>query len=110
MAQITGLSVMDVLLSFNPIRTMLDTFQRSLGDIRKFFSQAIPSNSIKMERVREDVWRDLSLVYYKYEGGAQKRAFREILSEVSERVSEGNWNSVYRKLHRIESTPTTITQ
>ena len=63
-----------------------------------------------MERVRQDVWRDLSLVYYKYEDGAQKRAFREILSEVSERINNGNWDSVYRKLHRMESTPTIITR
>jgi hypothetical protein len=99
-----------VLLSVNPVKTLLDTFQKNLGNIRKLFSRVIPSKTISMERVRQDVWRDLSLVYYKYEDGAQKRAFREILSEVSERINDGNWDSVYRKLHRIESTPTIITR
>jgi hypothetical protein len=110
MAQISGLSMKAGLLSFSPVKTLLDTFQRNLGDIRKFFSRVIPSKTISMETVRQDVWRDLSLVYYKYEDGAQKRAFREILSEVSERINDGNWDSVYRKLHRIESTPTIITR
>ena len=108
MTQINGLSVKGVLLSFNPVRTMLDAFQKNLGGIRKFFSRVIPSKTISMEAVRQDVWRDLSVLYYKYGDGAQKRAFREILSEVSERISDGNWNSVYRKLYRIEFTPTAI--
>ena len=109
MAQISGLSMKAGLLSFSPVKTLLDTFQRNLGEIRKFFSRVIPSNTISMESVRQEVWRDLSRVYYKYEDGAQKRAFREILSEVSERISDGNWNSVYRKLHNIESPTRPIT-
>ena len=110
MTHISGLSMKGVLLSANPVKTLLDTFQKNLGNIRKLFSRVIPSKTISMETVRQDVWRDLSLVYYKYEDGAQKRAFREILSEVSERINDGNWDSVYRKLHRIESTPTIITR
>ena len=108
MAQISGLSIKAGLLSFNPVKTLLDAFQKNLGDMRKFFSRVIPSNTISMESVRQEVWRDLSRVYYKYEDGAQKRAFREILSEVSEQISDGNWNSVYRKLHNIDSPPTII--
>ena len=109
MAQISGLSMKAGLLSFNPVKTLLDTFQRNLGDIRKFFSRVVPSNTVSMESVRQDVWRDLSRVYYKYEDGAQKRAFREILSEISDRLNDGNWRSVYRKLYSIESTSTTVT-
>jgi hypothetical protein len=61
-----------------------------------------------METIKQDVWRDLSAVYYKYEDNTQKKAFREILLEISEKMNEGKWDSVYRKLHSIESTPTTI--
>ena len=110
MTQISALSTKGVLLSVNSVQTLLNTFQKNLGNIRKLFSRVIPSKTISMERVRQDVWRDLSLVYYKYEDGAQKRAFREILSEVSERINDGNWDNVYRKLHRMESTPTIITR
>lgn len=108
MTEINGPSMKGVLLSSKPVTAMLDTLQKKLSNIRKFFSQVIPSKTINMEMVKQDVWRDLSAVYYKYEDNSQKRAFREIMSEVGDRINDGNWDSVYRKLHRIESTPSTI--
>ena len=108
MTQIIGLSMKDILRSSNLINTMSDAFKKNLGDIRNFFSQIVPSKTISMEKAKQEVWRDLSLVYYKYEDGTQKRVFREILSEISERIHEGNWDSVYRKLYRIESKPKTV--
>ena len=108
MPQISGLSMKDVLLSSNPVNTMLGSFQKTLRNVIQLFSQVIPSKTISLEMIKSDVWRDLSLVYYKYEDGAQKKAFRDILSEISERILEGNWDSVYRKLHSMETNPTTI--
>ena len=108
MTQISGLSLKDVLLSSNPVNTMLGVFHKILRKGIQFFSQVIPSKTISLEMIKSDVWRDLSLVYYKYEDGAQKKAFREIVSEISERLLEGNWDSVYRKLYSIETNPTTI--
>jgi hypothetical protein len=53
--------------------------------------------------IKSDIWRDLSLVYYKYEDGAQKRAFREILADISNKINDGNWDIVYRKLYSVDS-------
>ena len=64
-----------------------------------FFSRVLPSNLINIEALKQDVWSDLSAVYYKYEDDYQKRAFREIIFEISERLNEDKWNNVYKKLH-----------
>lgn len=108
MAQNIGISMKSVLLSSDPVHTMKDAFNNKLRNIRNKISQVIPSKTISMETIKEDVWRDLSAVYYKYEDSTQKKAFREIMSEISEKINEDKWDRVYRKLHSIESTPTTI--
>lgn len=55
------------------------------------------------ELIKEEIWMDLSHIYYKYEGNRQKRAFREIMSEISKEINQGNWNHVYQKLYRLEA-------
>ena len=70
--------------------------------------RVIPSNEINIATLKQDVWSDLSTVYYKYEGDDQKQAFREIMSEISERLNEGKWNNVYKKLHMINKRTTKL--
>ncbi len=57
---------------------------------------------VEMNLMKDDVWVDLSRIYYKYEDIVQKQAFREVVLEMSEKINEGNWESVYKKLYRIE--------
>ena len=107
MTQNISISMKSVLLSSNPFIMIQDIVEKSIRNIGKFFSKVIPAKTISMETIKQDVWKDLSTVYYKYEDSAQKRAFREILLEISDRINEGKWDTVYRKLYSIESTQST---
>jgi len=57
---------------------------------------------IDLGEFKEEVWNDLSAIYYKYETEEQKRAFREVMYEICEKIKEGKWDSVYNKLYREE--------
>jgi hypothetical protein len=73
-----------------------------LKSVINFVSKAVPLKKVNMETIKQDVWNDLSAVYYKYEDDAQKRAFREIISDISEKVNQGKWDRVYKKLYSVE--------
>jgi hypothetical protein len=64
--------------------------------------QILPPSEVKLEEIREEVWRDLSALYYKYEDEDQKKAFREVMHDICERIKDGRWESVYNKLYRAE--------
>jgi len=53
-----------------------------------------------MEDMKQEVWSDLSRLYYKYEDDEQKKAFREVMHEISEKIDEGKWDVIYNKLRR----------
>jgi len=57
---------------------------------------------IDLDEFKEEVWNDLSAIYYKYETEEQKKAFREVMYEICEKIKEGKWDSVYKKLYREE--------
>lgn len=50
----------------------------------------------------ENIWMDLSDLYYKYEDEAWKRAFREVFYYISEKIQEDKWSTVYMNLYRRE--------
>ena len=70
--------------------------------VGKIIRDAIPNRPIFLQEVKKEVWKELSLIYYKYEDNHQKRAFRKVISEISECLNDGNWGSVYNKLYRFE--------
>jgi hypothetical protein len=67
---------------------------------RMFFSRFSPDNDI--EELKEEIWGDLSSVYYKYEDNNQKKAFREVIVDISSKLNSGKWKAIYNKLHSIE--------
>ncbi len=64
--------------------------------------QILPPSEVKLDEIREEVWQDLSALYYKYEDEDQKKAFREVMYDICEKIKEGKWESVYNKLYRAE--------
>ena len=48
----------------------------------------------------EDIWGELSILYYKYEDDAWKNAFREVLHYISEKIHDKRWPTVYMNLYR----------
>ena len=78
-----------------------DLTHNVLGGIRRHLSKVIPSK-MDLEKDKSEVWSDLSAIYYKYDDGVQKKAFREVISEISDNVKEGKWQSVYKKLYSVD--------
>ncbi len=75
----------------------LDVFKEA---IREVIAKVLPSPEIDIEEVKEEVWADLSRIYYKYEDEAQKKAFREVMREISEKIQDDKWETVYKKIYR----------
>jgi len=70
--------------------------------VKGIVDQVLPDNEVNLETIKEEMWQDLSALYYKYEALEQKRAFREVMHEISGNIVEGKWDSVYQKLYRAE--------
>lgn len=109
----TKMSVLKIWIS-----TSLQTTRRALGTLRGQAHQALtrikgPVSRIlspvrvEMSNMKDEVWLDLSRIYYKYEDMTQKKAFREVVLEMSDKINDGNWEAIYKKLYRIEHTSIT---
>jgi hypothetical protein len=77
----------------------LDALKEAIRDV---ISKIIPSQDVDIDEVKEEVWTDLSRIYYKYEDEAQKKAFRDIMKEISEKIQDDKWETVYKKIYREE--------
>jgi hypothetical protein len=63
--------------------------------------QILPITDVAIEEIKDEVWHDLSALYYKYEDEDQKTAFREVMREISQKIEQGRWELVYKKLYRL---------
>jgi len=70
--------------------------------VKEVIDQILPSAEVELTDIKEEIWQDLSALYYKYEDEDQKRAFREVMYDISDRIREGKWDSIYKKLYRVE--------
>ena len=72
------------------------------GMVKEVIDQILPPSDVELEAIKEEVWADLSALYYKYEDEIQKKAFRQVMQDICEKMSQGKWDSVYKKLYRAE--------
>ncbi|MGD2141907.1 MAG: hypothetical protein PVH79_00325 [Candidatus Bathyarchaeota archaeon] len=70
--------------------------------IREAVSKVLPSTEVELDEIKDEVWSDLSRIYYKYEDEAQKRAFREVMKEIADKIKDDRWETVYKKIYREE--------
>jgi hypothetical protein len=70
--------------------------------VKDVIDQILPPNEVEIETIKQEIWDDLSSLYYKYEDEDQKKAFREVMYEICGKISEGKWDTVYKKLYRSE--------
>ena len=70
--------------------------------VKEVIDQILPSAEVELTDIKDEIWQDLSALYYKYEDEDQKRAFREVMYDISDRIREGKWDSVYKNLYRVE--------
>jgi hypothetical protein len=47
--------------------------------VKGLVDQVLPPKEVDLETIKEEMWCDLSALYYKYEALEQKRAFREVM-------------------------------
>jgi hypothetical protein len=87
-------------------REIVDSLRGKLDEFRdrvnKLFSRILPAIDVDILEVKGEVWEGLSRLYYNYEDDTQKRAFREVMCEMSEKICDGNWKAVYKRLYSIE--------
>lgn len=104
---------MDVLKTpISNIRTILshpaalarEHIGRLHGMVTKQISRMLPETHSDITTMKQDVWTDLSHLYYKYDHDFQKRAFREVMKEMSEMITEGKWAKAYRRMYRNNKT------
>ncbi len=72
------------------------------GVVKDVIDQILPSGDVELTDIKEEVWTDLAALYYKYEDEDQKRAFREVMYDICDKISSGKWDSVYKRLYRVE--------
>jgi hypothetical protein len=69
--------------------------------VKEAVMKVLPVSEVDLDDIKEWIWNDLSVLYYKYENEDQKRAFRDVMHEIAERINNGDWKSVYNKLYRL---------
>ena len=79
-----------------------EPFEMLKETIREVISKIIPPSDLDIDDIKDEVWSDLSKIYYKYEDEAQKKAFREIMKEIAEKIQDDKWETVYKKIYREE--------
>ena len=70
--------------------------------VKEVIEKVLTTSNVDIEELKEEVWNDLSALYYKYEVDEQKRAFRKVMHDICEKIKEGKWDTVYKKLYREE--------
>jgi hypothetical protein len=72
------------------------------GIVKDVIDQILPPSEVELATIKEEIWGDLSALYYKYEDEEQKKAFREVMQEICEKLGQGKWDAIYRKLYKAE--------
>ncbi len=72
------------------------------GMVKEVIDQILPPSDVELEAIKEEIWADLSALYYKYEDEVQKKAFRQVMQEICSKMGEGKWDTVYKKLYRAD--------
>ena len=102
MAQINGMELVDFPQVKNILRTVSTNVTIFFKDVRTSLSNILPPINHDINEIQGEVWRDLSAVYYKYEDESQKKAFRQVVNDISKKIEADNWDSIYKRLYRIE--------
>ena len=73
----------------------------SSGLVDGILDEIIPKDP-GFDDIKNEIWEDLSNIYYKYECDRQKVAFREVMVEISQKIERGKWSNVYQRLYRLK--------
>ena len=69
---------------------------------RKFIVGVVPPIELDIDDAKTEIWKDIAALYYKFEVTSHKRGFREVIHEISEKMRDDKWDSIYQKMYRME--------
>lgn len=62
----------------------------------------MPPKEIDIEDEKQEIWKDLSTIYFKYDDETWRKAFREFVIELHEKIGEVKWDEIYNRIYREE--------
>lgn len=81
-----------------------ETLEIIRGKIKETLSKIIPPNNIDIEEDKKEIWKELSIVYFKYDDEIWRHAFRKVMIELYEKIGEVKWDEIYNKIYGEEKT------
>ncbi len=76
-----------------------ETLEIIRGKIKETLSKIIPPNNIDIEEDKKEIWKELSIVYFKYDDEIWRHAFRKVMIELYEKIGEVKWDEIYNKIY-----------
>ena len=85
------------------------------GHIRRLYKQAatyrsslLPDIHTDITTTKQEIWTDLSHLYYKYDHPHHKTAFREVIKEISQLITENRWPTAHKRIYRTNNRTTPL--
>lgn len=72
----------------------------------KHISRILPDIHTDITTTKQEIWTDLSRLYYKYDDPHHKTAFREVIKEISQTINEDGWPTAYKRIYRTNNRTT----
>ena len=72
------------------------------GKIKETLVKIMPPNNVDIEEDKEEIWKELSVVYFKYDNEIWRQAFRKVMIELYEKIGEVKWDEIYDRIYREE--------
>jgi len=69
------------------------------GALRDTLTRIMPQNEQDIELEKDEIWGELSLIYFKYDNEIWRQAFREVMIEVYDKISDVRWSEIYTKIY-----------
>jgi len=73
-----------------------------------YISRLLPDIHTDITTTKQEIWTDLSHLYYKYDHPHQKTAFREVIKETSHTINEGRWPTAHKRIYRTNNKATPL--
>lgn len=64
--------------------------------------EGLTNHGIDREELLAEVWLEASRLYRKYDFPEWRTAVREFFNIVAQKIAEGEWDSVYRRLYKLD--------
>lgn len=96
----------------NIVQTLGETATKTRERLRNLqntiatnISRLLPDVHTDISTMKQEIWTDLSHLYYKYDHPTQKTAFREVLKELSRSINDDRWPTAYKRIYRTNNSP-----